>query len=335
MIPLALVIPIIAYISISSILLQENFPHAKKISASVFACLSVCLVLLATFRPETLPDYGAYSHFYYSPDKDRFEFTANIIKSLSPSLFCFMFLYAIISVSIKLKAIQCTSSLHILSLLCYFVLSYPLHELVQIRAGTAIAMYLYAIHYLRENKFKYVVCILLAACFHYSALVALPFVILNAKTFKKGRWYLLILISCFCYFVGIDIAKIMLSFVSEGSYLYLQLLTNTEKTNVFNSMLLAYIFIFFVLSECYKKQVRNPYTCILLKILACTICILPLTASASIITFRLFEFLGTSLIFLLPNFLYICKRRITGYLMFFLFFLFFFWQKIIRVGYLG
>lgn len=333
MLSVTVIIPTFCYFALLVLLLQENFTHARKFSSSIFFIFAIFLILFAVFRPSNLPDYKAYSLFYFTPNEDRFEFTADVIKFISPSFYVFLFFYALLSVNIKLKAIEKTSNFHFLSFLLYLVISYPLHELVQIRAGVAISLYLYAIHYLKQNKVKYILCILLAACFHYSALVALPFVVFNATTFKKKRWYFLIFASYFLYFIGVDFAKILLFFVDEGSYLYLQLFLNTEKTNVFNSVLLIYLFIFIILSKYYKRQNQNPYTCILLKILACSICILPLTASASIVTFRLFEFLGTAIIFLLPNLLYIFRKCIFGYCFFLLFFIFFFWQKIIRVGY--
>ena len=333
----AIVLIFIIYFSFLLVIVQENYSTKKiKFSKNIMVLLSLFLISFAVFRPATLPDYSAYKLFYETEGRDRYEISMPFFKSLSPNFLVFLLYFAFIGISLKLIAIYKTSSSILLSILAYFAYSYCLHDLIQMRAGCAIGFFLYALRYLANNKkIQYIFCILIGSLFHYSILIALIFVLFNPKKYNRCFWFFFVFISYVLYLLHIDPVRILLNFIDSKSYLYLQLISLKGVTvSPFDKVNLINIFIFFLFSMKYEKQSENPMTAILLKILACSIIVIPLFASATYFSTRFRELLGSVLILLLPNALYLFKKKRYGYYLFLTIFLLYFAQKHIFSGYL-
>ncbi len=78
---------------------------------------------------------------------------------------------------------------------CYFIV-YP-HFFNAERQGVAVVIVWFAIRYIAEKKFiKYLILILLASCFHNTALICLPLYFLNSlkKILRNRKWWIPIII---------------------------------------------------------------------------------------------------------------------------------------------
>lgn len=267
--------------------------------------------------------------------RDRYELSVPFLRNISSTFYVFLLWFAFIGISLKIAAIVKSSPFVLLSVLTYLDF-FCLYDLIQIRAGCAIGFFLYSLRFLiKGEKCKYVFFILLGSLFHYSVLVCLCFVILNTTKYNKNIWMLIILCSYVLYVFHIELVQILMNFIDSKSYLYLQLLsvegnqiTPFDKVNIIN------LFIFISFSLKYKRLSKNPMTAVLLKILACSIIVVPLFSSATYFSTRFRELLSSVLILLLPNCIYLFKRKKYGYYLFLSIFLLYFLQKYIFSGYL-
>ncbi len=106
-----------------------------------------------------------------------------------------MVFYAFCSLIIKLFVIKKLSINPYLSLLFYFSYFFLFHEMTQIRIGLASAFFLLSLFsFLKGNKLAFIGWILIATCFHYSAIFYLFLLIFNTKSLNKS-FYLGILIA--------------------------------------------------------------------------------------------------------------------------------------------
>lgn len=73
-----------------------------------------------------------------------------------------------------------------------------------IRQGIAITVFLYAIRYVQERSFiKYLLCVLLATCFHYSALILIFVYFIREVRLPGYLWVLLLLMTFALQFTGV------------------------------------------------------------------------------------------------------------------------------------
>lgn len=300
-------------------LIQQNYTVKVRLSVFCIFLFSLFLVMLATIRPDTLRDYSNYSDFFSQKGEDRFEITAYFLRSISPNFLVFLFLYAFISITIKLFAIKENTTFHSLSIITYISTSYVLHDFIQIRVSCAIAIFLYSIKYLYNKKyFKYFLCIIFAFLFHKSALIFIFFPILNSRKFSTFFWGLCVLLSYCFYFINFDILTILNLILPQDNYIFVTILSHmTERTNVFNinQIIRIIIFIYFLFNL--KRFDSTKY--ILLKIYAISIIVLPFFGNISVLAYRLSEMLGTVIIFLLPEVISVSKNKKIGYYIFILF----------------
>ncbi len=89
---------------------------------------------------------------------------------------------------------------HSLGILIIFIIGFVFVEMDQMRQGTAIAVFLYSIRFIKESDFKkYLLCILFATIIHYSALILIIFYFAN-KYKPKKKLYAIIIILLFMFF---------------------------------------------------------------------------------------------------------------------------------------
>ena len=308
------------------IVLQQNFTNKTKTTFGVLFFLAFSLIVIATLRPKTLPDYANYKIFYDYMGEDRFEITAKVYRYISPSFLFFLLIYAATSILLKMYAIKTNSEYVLLSVITYLSTSFLLHDMIQIRVSCAIGLFLISIKYLHEHKWlKYYFLILIACFFHITAAVFFILPLFASYKFNPFIWCVFILFSYAIYFLHIDFLSICSSFLPKGSYYFITLINHAdyEGLNVFNVNQILRILIFLILTFNSKKL--DSLQIISLKIFAISIIILPLFSSLSVIGFRISEMVGTIVIFVLPNIVSVFKKKQVGLLLFYIFICMFFY----------
>ena len=89
-------------------------------------------------------------------------------------------------------------------------------ELDLLRNIKAIILFLYAIRFIENRRIiSYVIIILIAVMFHYSALVFIPLYFLGAHPFSRKTCAVLLIVSCFVYLLQIPLASKLLPVISD------------------------------------------------------------------------------------------------------------------------
>lgn len=326
------------------VLVQQNYTQKLKLSFSCVYVFATIFIILSVIRPSSLPDYNAYFDFYTRSNKNNesFEFFSHLIRNISPSWFVFLFLFAFISINLKLYAIKLNSDKHILSILTFLSTSFVLHDFIQIRASCAIGIIWVALYYLNESKYiKYFILILLASLFHISSIIFLPISILKSKKINEKFWILLLILSYVFAIVRFDLIRIALLILGPVGHIGDKLTTYYEFAqiaiaefgcvNIFSVNQLLKILLVCILFR--KIKFLNTNNMLFLKIYILGVCILPLCYNVTAIALRFSELLTSVVVFILPELISLCKRKVFGYAIFLLYVMMFFFINVIYPNY--
>ena len=186
-----------------------------------YILIGVCMIFIAGLRAfGSTPDTESYELMYYGKvpallakaTEPTFTAIASILNSMSLGVNSLFFAYAIISVPIHLGAFWKLSKMPLLTLTIYVSYYYMMHEMVQIRAGVAAGLFLWAIYYyVEKRKGLALLFILLGTTFHYSAAAGLVIFFLRDKLplWQKILLYAIIPIGLVVYFTRIDILRVI------------------------------------------------------------------------------------------------------------------------------
>ncbi len=319
-----------------ALLEDELTPKAK---AQTLLLSAVLLILFAGLRSNKVgADYKAYEtlyqlvqnppHLFANPVQlfvnyrlePSFLLLSSFIKAhFNDGIKVLIFLYAIIGISLKIKAIQKISDYKLLSLLIYFSGIFFLHDMNQIRAGVAIGFLLLSIPYIVERNIKiYFLLVLIAVLFHYSAIIFVLFYFVDSKRINQGNYLLIILVPIILCLLKLDLISLLCKFefgiFSEKIRAYSELQkTVHSKINIFNFGVLLQIIVslFFIMNV---ERTENKYAVILTKISCFGIAFFYLFSSAPVIAFREFELLSCVQIFLIPLSIDLVKPKVFAQL---------------------
>ena len=186
----------------------------------IYLLLGVVMILIAGFRETGVtPDSEAYESMYYSGGKSltdklvepTFIFFRDFLQSFDLGINALFFVYAILSVPLRLTAIWKISNMPLLTLSIYISYYYQLHDVVQMRCAVASALFLLALYYRLEHKNYYsLLCIVCGWLFHYSAIAGLIIFLIDNKPMKQWHsviLYLIVPLGIIFSFSGWDIGQ--------------------------------------------------------------------------------------------------------------------------------
>lgn len=187
----------------------------------LYVIFGIAMVLIAGLREVgSTPDTDAYEEMFYAKDNNlmivltepSFTLLSSFLRSFSLGVNSLFMVYALISVPIHLTALWRLSKRPLLILTIYISYYYMMHEMVQIRAGVAAGLFLWAIYFYVNNKKTYsLIAILAGAFFHYSAIAGLIIFLLNNKLpqWQKIVLYSIVPIGIIFYFAQIDLSMLL------------------------------------------------------------------------------------------------------------------------------
>lgn len=302
----------------------------KKLTVShktlVLVFIGILLVLIAGFRPlEYFRDASIYLEIIRS---------MNSLWDMEPSVWLinqfnqlllggndqiFFLIYAILGVTIKIIAINRLSSLPLLSVYLYICLYFVLHEMTQIRVGVACGIFLLAIPDIVNKNFRmYLFKTLIAMAFHYSAIIMLVVYFVNNKNINRKIYFFLPIIGLFLAFIPNLILTIFTFFefilpsvIANKITIYISLIDNEDynKINIFNLFTLSLIcFYYFALFNIWR--LKTELDIVLIKFFGLQLFIYYAFSSIPTFAIRLSEFIGFSLIILIPNLIFMFKQKL-------------------------
>ena len=275
------------------------------------------MALLAGLREgNSFHDYENY--FYaYKGYYDAFEPSFYLIRKVAANVFhtsyALFLIYAFLGVGLKWIAIRKMLPYSLLAVMLYLSHYYTLHELTQIRAGVASGLVLLCIPAICDRHFKrFLVLVLLACLFHYSAVVILPFYFLSTVSIRTWHWLVLMIGAYVFAYLGHSLSDLLplipLEIVADKYQLYVWEKGN-ETVNIFNPVLIAQCMLgICMLLGKHRIQPHNRYFVLLLKIYLSALILNVCFADFAAVGYRLYQLLQVVEIVLLPLLLYMNRH---------------------------
>lgn len=201
----------------SGILELAYYPHNKRITKQCYVIASLLFIGIGGLTKVNGLDFDAYlSIFNYSisftdiGEFVQFEPFFLLLCSLFPSYEVFIFVFMIINLYLISKTIFRYSPYPCLSLFVYISIYYLLGPMGQLRQAIALSIMIYAWRFFSDKKF--LLFILVASLFHYSALLCLVIYFIPNKLYEK-KVYIIFIILAFVLFLPAQ--KLMINILTH------------------------------------------------------------------------------------------------------------------------
>lgn len=295
--------------------------------------LSIAVVLLTIFASLRynvgFQDYDAYVSAYqdvvknglnyskYTTDAAIFEpgfvLTYFVSSLLSSNPIFGLFVIALLAVSLNLLCYRKYTKYFFVATLLYFVHTFALREMIQIRAGVAAALCLYSIRYIeRRLLWQFCVTILIASSFHLASLIFLSVYWAYWRMWCKKVWVGIICISLLVGMVmplGQLLSHIPVGGIGARIATYAWMI-GSNASGIFNiTFIKQFIFCVFSLLYWEKLNSKVPHFNIFFVCMAMSLCWLALWNDFPIISNRMATFFSITEVLLVPSFIYLVRRR--------------------------
>lgn len=321
---------IIVYMIVFLFSMLETSKQDDRYRKYAFFGIGILLILLAAFKPVGVDhDSEQYEFNFYHYDSPQVvifvEFTyrwlSQYLGYLMNDVHIVFLFYAILGVSLKLKAIKDLSPMWFMPVLIYIGNYYILQDLTQIRAGVASGFLLTSIMPLaNHNKQKCILMWLIAFCFHYSSIAFFPLLLLNNKELtvkQRITWTMVIPVGYVVYFSGIDFLSFLpLGFMQDKIDAYQKLRDSGiagDTINVFGLIFLVKVIIYLYMLWMYETvYAYNKYIPIMLKMMGLSIFTFLIFNRLPVLSFRLSELYGIVDIIIFAHIYYTIKPDIIA-----------------------
>lgn len=272
--------------------------------------LYLLIFILIITRSDTMADYQSYvidlKDKYYSLGQEPF---FNIIKYLSQNIFSSYYgafaIYAIISLTLRYNYIKHYPTIILSCILVYVSNLLVLQDMIAIRSAIAACLLLYLVDAKKNYKYKrYFIIILIAICFHYSAIIFFIILGLSNQKVHKRIYISLLIISYILTLSGFAFASILGKTLNSLNLGVIALHFNNysdEHLNIFNLLQIGHIIIcLYAWIKINKIITKYPNSLLFLKIYTLALCLLPLFSDLISVGIRLSELFLSVEIILVP-----------------------------------
>ncbi len=244
------------------------------------------------------------------------------LRKIFESNYCvaIMVFYALSSLSLKVFAIRRLSINPYLSLLFYFSYFFLLQEMTQIRIALASSFFLISLISLVKNKrITFIALVLLATCFHYSAIFYLLLLLFNTKNLNRRLYIAILMLSLILGIVKLPLLNLLGNFdassISGKLNNYIEISENGSiAVNVFNSLnILNILCCFYLLVRVKNKEfIDDKRLMLFLKCNILSIFLLSFLSGAPAFSIRFNLLFSITQIFLYPYFiLYLPAKKLN------------------------
>lgn len=294
---------------------------------TILSSIAICMILFIGLRGESGVDSANYIYFFKNHTdtfwnwkneekgyaEHGFYFLSIILKSIWNNINFYFLSISIITMSFLVKSLKGFSLYPILGFCTYYSRFLIIRDMNQIRQALAMAIIIYALKYLLQNRERIFLFFIIVATFmHHSSIIVIPFLFLYKYKLSFKQVIIIICISLMSGIIGGFLLKAVL--VQTGFTIFLNYI-NTQNLGLMNPALIFQLIIciiFFYYEPILNKQqkgyyiIRNAY-------LYSTILLL-LTCNLGEIGGRLATIFATCEIFIIPALSLVLKPRICGYL---------------------
>ena len=283
------------------------------------------LVLICTFKPvRIIWDSQGYVERYRHLDlgetgSEPLSYFLLYITRPFDSYFVMFFVYALLSVGMKLWAIWRSSALIFPSILIFIATTYLIQDIIQIRVAVASGFLMFSIPYVVNRNFcKFLLCVIVATLFHYSAVAWLCIYWLGLNSISK-IWFWGILICYVLSMLGLRIAKFIEFIPIDIVQTLYAAYTSKLEQGIFNYLnifsiiqIIKIIILFFVFLKIDILVQKSRYAILLTKIASLSIMCFVMLADIPVVATRIAELFQISFILLIPLLAYVFKGKSIG-----------------------
>lgn len=271
---------ILMILMVSLSFLEEERPLTRNL---IYASLVMVLVLMAGLRPlgidkDSLQYYGYYIGNFDDLVEPTFIWISELVRFTIDDVQGVFLIYALLAIPLKCYVFTKLSDEHFLLLAVYTSHLLILHDMTQIRVGAAMAFVMLGFYCLvKGNRWHFLGLVLIATCFHVSAIVTLVMVFFRNNDLKVWHRIVLAMIPFLAFSTAlfdIDfITFVPFDFVQDKLTMYEQLKdsgkADIEKVNIFNAAIMVKVLVYYFLLWKYEVvRPHCPYLTLLLKVFA-------------------------------------------------------------------
>ncbi len=315
-----MLIYVLYFIFLAILAIQYQFTPFK--SNVLLIIIVILLAFLAGFQDISVSkDYLSYQYlfdnihemtadgfFYFLSYEPGFAGIVIVIRKLFESDYgiAIMLFYALAALSLKVFTINRFSINPYLTLLFYFSYFFLLHEMTQIRISLAAGIFLISlIPFLNEKRIAFVGLILLATCFHYSAIFYLIILLFDNSKLDKKVYIGVLVCSILLGVIKLPVLYLLGNFdtsnISTKLTTYIEISENGSiAVNIFNSLNILNILCCFYYLFMVKKEIliQDQPLILFLKCNILSIFLFSLLAGAPAFAMRFNQLFGIAQIFL-------------------------------------
>ena len=321
---------ILAFLNISD---ERIFPKYEKI---LLILLFIFLFIFAAFRYDTGYDFNSYKQIFDNLNFNKifltdieigFSTVVCCIKALGLGYQWLILLIASISLLFKYKAIEKYSIYPFVSLMIYFSSNFIIQDFGQMRQGLAVALALYSIQYIKDQKLiKFLSIIFIAIMFHYSAIVFVPLYWLSKLDLNLKAIISILGISIALFIImKTGIIEYILYNIIKSQFLINKYIAYTSKGGYLGFLKLTFIFrvgifiLFYLLKDKIKPNCKY-YNVLATGYLLSIFMYIAFNSNVGLATrgsiyFKMLE------IFIIPQIIYAVKDKIIVFNLLFIFYL--------------
>jgi hypothetical protein len=303
----------------------NNFSIERCQKLFFFVCAFFLLVLFAAFRGDGF-DYNTYlrvftdldrsnnifsfsennSYYYIEPG---FRFIVKLFSFILSPVYIF-FAIAFLSVFINFYCFKKYSPYVFLTIILYFVHTFLLREMIQIRAGLACSICLYSLIYIEQKKIlQFMFLILLSISIHSASIIfCLAYVFYQFNVSTKT---LAILLGIALY-VGLSmpLGQLITWIPNEKLTIYANSALASKSIGVFNNPTVIKSLVFVIIGLVFYERMRKllPHFCVLFHTYYISLLWMLLFNDFSIIAGRIATFFSITEIILVPSYMLLLKK---------------------------
>lgn len=271
---------ILMILMVSLSFLEEERPLTRNL---IYASMVLVLVLMAGLRPlgidkDSLQYYGYYIGNFDELVEPTFIWISELVRFTIDDVQGVFIIYALLAIPLKCYVFTKLSDEHFLLLAVYTSNLLILHDMTQIRVGVAMAFVMLGFYCLvKGNRWHFLGLVLIATCFHVSAIATLVMVFFRNNELKVWHRIVLAFVPFLAFatiLFNIDfITLIPFDFVQDKLAVYEELKDtgqiDVEKINIFNAAIMVKMLVYYFLLWKYEVvRPHCPYLTLLLKIFA-------------------------------------------------------------------
>jgi hypothetical protein len=337
---------LVVFVYISLFVLAESVNLDRRIK--IFGAVSVFFILqcLAGLRYETGVDWKAYGDTfdyaksiytivddvksgYYKNDIDvGFVALCSLVKTFGGSIQAVFFISSLFTLSILAVFLKKYTPNPLTAILIYYTSIFFVLDMSGMRQCIAVSLFLVSIKYILEKRpMRYVLIILLAGTFHWSAFFLVPLYYILNKNFPTRNIAIFFVLSLIVFFFKIQWLKklliIFFPFISNGkmmqkAFLYTSAVTyaTARELSLATIVNILYFIVMTFLVLKYRKLfiVKFKYFNVILNIFICNIFIFFCTSELIDISARMQFYFLLSNVILISYLTILFKRSIEKFI---------------------